>query len=182
MPFVRVWMHVAMVRKDGEKMSKSLGNLVWVSELLKTYTPDAIRLYLASHHYRDSWEWNADEMSRCAEVAERWRSAAGAWLFSAEWHQIDAAMQRQFTLEAGLLLQQMSDALDDDLDTRRAVGALDELAMRAAHEQSPTQERQRAQHALRIGAGLLGLRLGARIVARVRDGWARHLQRFASES
>ena len=52
-PFVRFWMHTAMVYHEGEKMSKSLGNLVWVRELLKTYSPDALRLYLARHHYRE---------------------------------------------------------------------------------------------------------------------------------
>ena len=57
-PFVRHWMHVAMVRMDGEKMSKSLGNLVFVDALRREQDPRAIRLAIIEHHYRDSWEWD----------------------------------------------------------------------------------------------------------------------------
>src|SRR6204780_4664359 len=56
-PFVRHWMHVAMVSLYGEKMSKSLGNLVFVGDLLETHEADAIRLALLSQHYRSSFEW-----------------------------------------------------------------------------------------------------------------------------
>lgn len=55
-PFVRTWMHAGMVYQDGEKMSKSLGNLTLVSNLLKDYSADAIRIVLLSHHYRYPWE------------------------------------------------------------------------------------------------------------------------------
>ena len=63
-PFVRHWMHQAMVRMDGEKMSKSLGNLVFVSELRKLWDPRAIRLGVIAHHYRDPWEWTATSCRR----------------------------------------------------------------------------------------------------------------------
>src|SRR5690606_23821228 len=56
--FVRHWMHVEMVGYQGEKMSKSLGNLVFVSELLKRNDPRAVRLALLPHHYRTPWEWH----------------------------------------------------------------------------------------------------------------------------
>ena len=52
-PFVRHWMHVGMVCKDGEKMSKSLGNLVFVDQLRKEWDARAIRLAIIEHHYRD---------------------------------------------------------------------------------------------------------------------------------
>ena len=76
-PFVRHWMHVGMVRMDGEKMSKSLGNLVFVSDLLKTWEPRAIRLGIIEHHYRDSWEWDDDLMPRAAARLNGWLDAAG---------------------------------------------------------------------------------------------------------
>ena len=53
-PFVRHWMHVGMVCKDGEKMSKSLGNLVFVDDLRETWDPRAIRLAVIEHHYRET--------------------------------------------------------------------------------------------------------------------------------
>ena len=55
-PFVRCWMHTGIVYQDGEKMSKSLGNLTLVSDLLKDYSADAIRVMLLNHHYRYPWE------------------------------------------------------------------------------------------------------------------------------
>ena len=77
-PFVRHWMHQAMVRMDGEKMSKSLGNLVFVSDLLKTYDPRAIRLGIVAHHYRDSWEWDDTLMPTADARLERWLAATQA--------------------------------------------------------------------------------------------------------
>src|SRR5262249_57912461 len=56
-PFSKHWMHSAMVEYEGEKMSKSLGNLVFVSDLLKVADPRAIRLALMRHHYRSGFEW-----------------------------------------------------------------------------------------------------------------------------
>ncbi len=175
-PFVRVWMHVAMVRKDGEKMSKSLGNLVWVSELLKTYTPDAIRLYLASHHYRDSWEWNADDMRRCAEMAEQWRVAAHSTVLT-----ISVKDQPMYAIESDEI-PALYGALADDLDTPRVVSALDAIAKRAANASLPSGERQYALFALRSTARILGLHLAMPDEARVRHGWNQHLQRFVAQS
>ncbi|MFM8481810.1 MAG: cysteine--tRNA ligase, partial [Actinomycetota bacterium] len=56
-PFVRHWMHVAMVFKDGAKMSKSLGNLEFVDALRRIWDPRAIRLAIIANHYRREWEW-----------------------------------------------------------------------------------------------------------------------------
>ena len=65
-PFVTHWMHTALIAKDGEKMSKSLGNLVFVDQLRETYDPRSIRLGIIEHHYRDPWEWDDELMPRNA--------------------------------------------------------------------------------------------------------------------
>jgi len=104
--FVRHWMHVAMVHMDGEKMSKSLGNMVFVSDLLKNHEAAAIRLLVAAHHYRTPWEWN-----------ERMLPAAEARL--AKWRRAGAG-------NAGL--EAVRAALDDDLDTPTALEIVDEAA------------------------------------------------------
>ena len=66
-----------MVRMDGEKMSKSLGNMVFVRDLLAEATVDALRLYLLSHHYRSVFEWSAADLgAAAASVAERLALAA----------------------------------------------------------------------------------------------------------
>src|SRR5579885_551805 len=79
-PFVRHWMHQAMVRMDGEKMSKSLGNLVFVSDLRKQWDPRVIRLAVIGHHYRGEWEWDPNDMIDAAAAAGEGVSAAAALL------------------------------------------------------------------------------------------------------
>jgi L-cysteine:1D-myo-inositol 2-amino-2-deoxy-alpha-D-glucopyranoside ligase len=105
-PFVRHWMHQAMVRMDGEKMSKSLGNLVFVSELRKQWDPMAIRLMIVENHYRDPWEWDETRMPRAAERLARWQAAGPG----------DAA------------LGAVRARLDDDLDAPGAIAAIDQAA------------------------------------------------------
>ncbi len=102
-PFARHWMHQAMVQLDGEKMSKSLGNLVFVSDLLKDHDARAVRLAVLAHHYRDSWEWRPEIMATASERLERWQSAA---------------------FGEGPL-QEVRAALDNDLDTPTALGCID---------------------------------------------------------
>ena len=63
-PFSRFWLHVSPVFYKGEKISKSLGNLIMVSDLLKKYSPDVIRWYLISHHYRESFEYKEKEVEK----------------------------------------------------------------------------------------------------------------------
>src|SRR5205823_6287442 len=103
-PFASIWAHVAMVRMDGEKMSKSLGNMVFVRDLLRTYSANAVRLYLLSHHYRRVWEWSAADLNAAAHRAERLEAAARAADDSTE----DARAA-------------FAEAMADDLDTPRAI-------------------------------------------------------------
>jgi L-cysteine:1D-myo-inositol 2-amino-2-deoxy-alpha-D-glucopyranoside ligase len=63
-PFVNIWMHTSMVLCEGEKMSKSLGNLVLARDLLKKFSPSAIRWLLLSHHYRAPWEYEEFELEQ----------------------------------------------------------------------------------------------------------------------
>jgi L-cysteine:1D-myo-inositol 2-amino-2-deoxy-alpha-D-glucopyranoside ligase len=112
-PFVRLWTHVAMVYMDGAKMSKSLGNMVFVHDLLGRYSADAIRLYLLSHHYRQVWEWSAADLDACADLAARLKSAAAAIESSAG---ADAAFT-EFRL-----------ALEDDLNLPRAIEVVERLS------------------------------------------------------
>jgi L-cysteine:1D-myo-inositol 2-amino-2-deoxy-alpha-D-glucopyranoside ligase len=110
-PFARIWSHVAMVRMDGEKMSKSLGNMVFLSELLKTYSADAIRLYLLGHHYRQVWDWSPAELEAAARVAARLSVAA-----------------RETDLASGIERENFAAALSDDLNTPRAIEILQTLS------------------------------------------------------
>lgn len=119
-PFVRHWMHVAMVRMDGHKMSKSRGNLVFVDQLRKRYDPRAIRLGLIVNHYRDEWEWDEGLIDRATDRLGRWSAT------SVE----SKATDSRSTMGGSQVLQSVRHHLDDDLDTPGAVAAIDEAAAR----------------------------------------------------
>ena len=75
-PFVRRWLHTGMVRHQGEKMSKSLGNLVFPRDLFRDHEPAAVRLALLTHHWRSEWEWDPSELKEASERLSAWRQAA----------------------------------------------------------------------------------------------------------
>jgi L-cysteine:1D-myo-inositol 2-amino-2-deoxy-alpha-D-glucopyranoside ligase len=106
-PFVRHWMHTGMVWMDGHKMSKSLGNLVFVDKLRTEWDPRAIRLAIIEHHYRSDWEWDDSVMPRATARLAAWHDAAA--------HPMDQGV-----------IHAVRAALDDDLDTPAAVAAIDE--------------------------------------------------------
>ena len=108
----RHWMHTGMVAYAGTKMSKSLGNLVFVSDLLSTHDPQAIRLALMAHHYRDDWEWFDDDIVDGQRRFDRIRTAAAAGVGP----------------DPAPTLAAVRAALDDDLDAPRARDAVDALA------------------------------------------------------
>ncbi len=112
-PFVRHWMHCGLVAYQGTKMSKSLGNLVFVSEMLKVADPRAIRLSLMAHHYRTDWEWfDSDIDDGTAALAK-----------------LHAAAQRAGRgPEPAPFAASVRAALDDDLDAPAARRTLEALA------------------------------------------------------
>jgi L-cysteine:1D-myo-inositol 2-amino-2-deoxy-alpha-D-glucopyranoside ligase len=72
--FVKHWMHVGLVGLDGTKMSKSLGNLVFISELVNRVESTAVRLALLGEHYRHDWEWRDELLSRAQSRLATWRT------------------------------------------------------------------------------------------------------------
>ncbi|MEA3076395.1 MAG: L-cysteine:1D-myo-inositol 2-amino-2-deoxy-alpha-D-glucopyranoside ligase [Actinomycetota bacterium] len=108
-PFVRHWLHAPLVSYDGTKMSKSLGNLVFVSDLLKDWEGPAIRLSVLAHHYRTPWDWTDALMPTAAARLDAWRSSASG-------------------ASSPAVLDEVRVALDDDLDTPSALAAIDRAA------------------------------------------------------
>lgn len=106
--FVKHWMHVAMVFKDGEKMSKSLGNLVFVDQLRTEWDPRSIRIAIIEHHYRTEWEWDDTLMPRSEGRLTRWVASVGG--------------------SSSDLLDSVRACLDNDLDTPRALALIDAAA------------------------------------------------------
>jgi len=113
-PFARAWVHTGMVRYNGRKMSKSLGNLVKVSQALQRAPAAAVRLYLVSHRYRRDWDFQWSGLARAARFIERMRKLLA-----------DDARSKGPKKPAGrALMTEFNRALADDLDTPRAVRAL----------------------------------------------------------
>ncbi|MDR2379151.1 MAG: cysteine--1-D-myo-inosityl 2-amino-2-deoxy-alpha-D-glucopyranoside ligase [Bifidobacteriaceae bacterium] len=122
---VRLTMHTGMVHYDGQKMSKSLGNLVFVSDLLERGVgPAALRLALIGHHYGEDWEWRGREVALAEARLNRWR---------------DAIRSVKPQGHSGEAIAKIRAALADNLDTAAAIAAVDEWVSAAplARERSP---------------------------------------------
>ena len=112
-PFAKVYLHSGMVGLHGAKMSKSRGNLVFVSKLRESgIDPVVIRLALLAHHYRDDWDWTDRVLAAAEDRLSRWREAV----------RLDTGVN------AGEVLVQMRSALALDLDAPTALAAVDAWA------------------------------------------------------
>ena len=112
-PYSRHYTHAAMVRLDGEKMSKSRGNLVFVSRLRAAgVDPAAIRLAILAHHYRADWDWTDDGLAEAEARLAAWRAAVGA----------------PAAAPADVVLAEVRARLADDLDAPGALAAVDRWA------------------------------------------------------
>ena len=168
-PWVRHWSHAGMLRYDGEKMSKSLGNLVLVRDLLRTYPGDAIRHYLVSHHYRSEVDFREEDLGPAADAAAALRRACQhAEALAPEAPALADATVLDATVAAhrGRFLE----AMDRDLDTPAAIPelmSLAELALTAGSEEVAAQAGWMVRE---LGARILGLRLATAPAAAVAVG------------
>jgi len=145
-PFARSYAHAGMVAYDGEKMSKSRGNLVFVSQVRRAdVDPMAIRLVLLRHHYRSDWEWTDDQLWDAVETLDRWRKA--------------------LSLGAGApatpVAEQVLAALADDLDAPTAVEVVDRWAAATLGTEglADTSDREASATVHRVLDAALGLAL-----------------------
>lgn len=129
--FVRHWLHIGLVGLDGIKMSKSLGNLVFVGDLLQQWEPAAIRLALLSHHYRPDWQWTDGDMQVAADRLSAWRAVGAASGTDEPGTDESSAGEGAPGVPLGSDedgLWRVRAALDNDLDTPTALAALDDEA------------------------------------------------------
>ena len=167
-PFVRVWMHTAMVEYKGEKMSKSLGNLVMISDLLPKYTANAVRVYLASHHYRKPWSFDEGDLKKAARLAEKFEKA------------VSAPAGTGTPLESEAAWAAFTASMDNDLDTPGALKVMEGLAEAIEDASMARRNVVEAQSALKTFGSVFGLRLGSPGGDEpVPDGWNALLPRFA---
>lgn len=144
-PFVRTWMHTAMVYMDGEKMSKSLGNMVFVSDLIQRESADAVRIYVSSCHYRSELHWSEHAFREAAARAELLREAL-TLRRAGEGALITSGYRERFV-----------ERMNDDLDTPAALDVLSELADAIQDAALNHRDVEPAQELLRELGSVLGL-------------------------
>jgi L-cysteine:1D-myo-inositol 2-amino-2-deoxy-alpha-D-glucopyranoside ligase len=164
--FARFWMHAAMVRYQGEKMSKSLGNLIWARDLLQSHTADAVRILVTNHPYHETWDYDAHELGPADELASRLLSAVR--VIGGE----GPALRVTGDVRA------FEAAMDDNLNTRLALAALGGLADHILAATLAGSNVSEAQNTLRNLATVFGLRLDHPVERRVIEGWNAHYQKF----
>jgi cysteinyl-tRNA synthetase len=118
-PFVRYWMHNGLLQLRGDKMSKSLGNLITVKDMLKQHNPDTIRLFVLNSHYRSPLLYSEESFAAAASGTERIRQAA----------KVSASDATGSTLiNPQPFEQRFIESMDDDFNTAQAIAALFDLA------------------------------------------------------
>jgi len=143
--FCRYWVHNGFVNVDSEKMSKSLGNVLLVKDLLATAPGEAVRLALISAHYRAPLDWTDDGLDQAR------RRLDGLYQALRDLQDVPAAAGGYESLLARFLGE-----LEDDLNTPKALAELSALA-HAANASQDDAERGRLKAALLAAGGLLGL-------------------------
>jgi L-cysteine:1D-myo-inositol 2-amino-2-deoxy-alpha-D-glucopyranoside ligase len=147
-PFARFWVHTGMVFLEGQKMSKSLGNMVFAHDLLSHYGADALRLYLSSHHYRAELEYHSTELAQAVELAQA--LAEAAWL-------PNGSMPLDLALRS--YRARFAERMNEDLDTAGAIDVLRDLATAIRTSRAGDSDVSEAQLLLRELGDVLGLRL-----------------------
>ncbi|MCL6096809.1 MAG: cysteine--tRNA ligase [Patescibacteria group bacterium] len=139
-PFVKYWMHISMVLYEGEKMSKSLGNLIMVSELSKKYSANSIRWLLLAHHYRQPWEFDYSEIEEAQDKILM----------------IEKMLDKKSDGEPNISLwRELESLLDDDFDTPKAL----DLIFKTAEGLNAGTGKHEAQNFVKKGLEILGFNL-----------------------
>jgi L-cysteine:1D-myo-inositol 2-amino-2-deoxy-alpha-D-glucopyranoside ligase len=134
--FARAYVHAGMVGYQGEKMSKSKGNLVFVSALrAEGVDPMVIRVALLGRHYRADWEWTDADLTRAQARLDAWRQA----------------VDRTSAQQAEELVTEVRNALADDLDAPAALDAVDAWAAATAEPDGAGADTVRALLDARLG-------------------------------
>jgi cysteinyl-tRNA synthetase len=144
-PFARYWVHNGLLQLGEDKMSKSLGNLVSVEEALERYSPDTLRLYFLSSHYRSPLNYSDEGAEAIERSMERFHHALRPSDNSGE------------PLNARPFEKRFLAAMDDDLNTPQAIAALFDLAREINRAREAGQNIDEAQDTLRHLGSILGL-------------------------
>ncbi len=149
-PFVKYWVHTHLVNLKGSKMSKSQGNVLNVRDALREFSPDQLRLYFLSFHYRKDAEFDDRKLKNVGETYKDVRQMAKG----IEEKRSARARRR----DSSKVLQPVYDALNDDMDTPKAVEFMVRLANDGSREKDPNQI-ELYYESLRAASNILGVDL-----------------------
>lgn len=159
-PFARYWIHNGMLQLGGEKMSKSLGNIISIKEFLSQRDADVMRMLVLSGNYRAPLLFNDETLDAAEKSLDRLKSGLRPGAPSAKGLSPEAASA--LDAQAEQTKSAFTDAMDDDFNMSLAMAALHELvkAINTARDNGATDEQLKtAQAALRELTGVFGLRL-----------------------
>ena len=149
-PFARYWLHNGLLSINEDKMSKSIGNVISVGEALNMFSPAALRLFFLSSHYRNPLVYSEQNIAAQERALDRIRNAASAEERSDD-EPLDAAPYKSAFIAA----------MDDDLNTPRALAAIFDLARQINRAREDGKSVSAAQRTLRDLAGVLGIDVDA---------------------
>jgi cysteinyl-tRNA synthetase len=150
-PFARIWMHNGLFQLGEEKMSKSIGNIVGIKQILEKHSADGFRVFVLGSHYRNPLTFSEEAIDAAERGLGRLTQA-----LTAESAVVNPAAGK---VDARLARTRFTEVMDDDFNTPQALAVLFELAKdinRGAETGADTEE---ARHALKELAGVLGLTL-----------------------
>lgn len=166
-PLANLWMHTGMLRVDGEKMSKSLGNFYTLKEVLDRYPADALRLLMLQTHYRSPLDFSFSRLEGTCQSLERLRGTVKNLKWAAEQSEDASGQDAQAVQELAAAIDEARSAfvgaMDDDFNTSAALAAIFALATKAntyldqAKNQVSTSVTLRAMDTLIELLGVLGV-------------------------
>ena len=148
-PFVKYWMHNGLLQLGAEKMSKSLGNLVTIRQVLEKHTSDGVRIFFLTSHYRSPLTYTEESMDAAEKGADRLRQVAGIAAGGGEVAKIDIAGYKTRFIES----------MDDDFNTPQALSVVFDLARDINRERDAGRDITQAKQMFGELSGVLGLTL-----------------------
>jgi len=158
-PFVRYWLHNGLLQLGGEKMSKSVGNLITIKEFLSKNSADALRIFVLGSHYRSPLTFSAEVIHGAEKGAQRLAQAVST-----------APGSRPAAIDADAYKSRFVEAMDDDFDTPKALSVLFDLARDINKTADMGFNGTEAQNILQSLSNVLGLRIFRIINVEVSDG------------
>ncbi|HUV56056.1 MAG TPA: cysteine--tRNA ligase, partial [Dehalococcoidales bacterium] len=147
-PFVKYWLHNGLLQLGEDKMSKSLGNLITIKQALEKYSPDAIRIFILSSHYRSPLTYSEEAIEAAEKGADRLRQAL---------HSENEKNKAAKNIEAESYRRRFIEAMDDDFNTAQALATLFDLTREINRADEAGYDSKGARKLLQELGGILGL-------------------------